>query len=79
MDIDQKLDKLDSHLERIDITLAKQSVVLEDHVKRTTLLEARVIPIEDHVKFLRNLGKFIVYLSSISGLLMVIIKLFGKH
>ena len=39
---DTKLDKIESHLSKIDITLAKQQVSLDEHIKRTNLLEDEV-------------------------------------
>lgn len=43
------LEKMDQRLDNVDITLAKQSVVLEQHVKRTNLLEDEIRPIKKHV------------------------------
>lgn len=40
--INGKLDKLDSRIDNIDITLAKQSVILEDHQRRSIANEANV-------------------------------------
>lgn len=37
--IDVKLDKLDVRVDHIDITLAKQEISLDDHIRRTELLE----------------------------------------
>ena len=44
--IEQKVDKLDHRLDNVDITLAKQHVSLDEHIKRTALLESKVIPLE---------------------------------
>lgn len=40
------LDKMDQRLDNVDVTLAKQSVVLEEHVKRTNLLESKIADLE---------------------------------
>lgn len=36
------LEKLDSRIDNIDITIAKQQVTLDEHVRRTNLLEKKV-------------------------------------
>lgn len=41
-DIGNKLDKLDSRIDNIDITLAKQSVILEEHQRRSIANEQSV-------------------------------------
>jgi hypothetical protein len=40
--VNVKLDKCDERLDKVDITLAKQQVILDEHVKRTNLLEEKV-------------------------------------
>lgn len=45
---------------------------LKDHIRRTEILEERVMPIEDHVKFLRTLAKIII---PIAGLILGYLKL----
>ncbi len=44
-----KLDEMDKRLDNIDVTLAKQHVSLEEHIKRTNLLEEKLDPVEKHV------------------------------
>lgn len=41
-DINSKLDKLDGRVDNIDVTLAKQSVILEEHIKRSLANEQAV-------------------------------------
>lgn len=40
--LDSKLDKLDDRLDGIDKTLIKQEAILDEHVKRTNLLESKM-------------------------------------
>lgn len=54
--------------------LAKYNTLLEEHIKRTAALERRVQPIEDHVKFLRRLGAFIVAISGIVAIFVRFLK-----
>lgn len=45
-----KVDALDGHLDSISQTLAKQEVQLAEHLRRTNNIEARLEPIDTHVK-----------------------------
>ncbi len=40
--VDEKLVKLDSRSDAIDVTLVKQQVILDEHVRRTNLLEQKL-------------------------------------
>jgi len=40
------LEKVDGRVDSIDLTLAKQSIVLADHIRRTEILEAEMKPIK---------------------------------
>lgn len=41
-DANNKLDKLDTRIDNIDVTLAKQQVILEEHMRRSIANEAAV-------------------------------------
>lgn len=58
--IENKIDKVIDHTTSIDITLAKQHLVLEEHIKRTALLEKQVVPIQEHVNFINKLTKLVL-------------------
>lgn len=47
--IEDKIDKVLEKASNTDVTLAKQSVILEEHVRRTEALEAIVMPIKTKV------------------------------
>lgn len=64
--LEDKLDKISDHISDINITLAKQSVILEEHVKRTNLLEEKIKPIERHVVMANGALKLIAALSMIA-------------
>jgi hypothetical protein len=55
----QRWDKLDERLDRIDATLIRNTVTLEEHVRRTNLLESDMKPIKRHVDLI-NAGAKIV-------------------
>jgi hypothetical protein len=78
MSEDQKLDYIVEQIGGINKTLEFQSKQLEEHIKRTAHLEERIIPIEDHVKFIQGLVRLSMYLSTIGGLILGIFKLLRK-
>lgn len=86
--IDDNYDRLTGHIASIDITLAKQSVLLEEHIRRTNLLEDRLegeiikqaealSPIQKHVAGVGFLIKFLGILSTAVGAAVGIYKLLG--
>lgn len=73
--LENKIDKLDERLDSINITLAAQHVCLEDHIKRTALLENEVGPLKSFMNQIMGVGKFIGILSLIFSILAIIYKL----
>lgn len=49
----ERLDMYNAHLERLTVTV-------EEHVRRTNLLEQELKPIKQHVQFINMLAKFAV-------------------
>lgn len=77
----EKLDKIESVLSEQAVTLAKLTVTVEDHVRRTNLLEEDMKPIKRHVVMiegvLKALGVLAIIATIVGGaseLLMVIFK-----
>lgn len=69
------LTSIKDDITELKITSAKQEVNVSEHMKRTTLIEEeqklhreRFIPIEDHIKFQRNLMKLLMFLAGLGGL-----------
>lgn len=80
--LEEKLDKIDGRLSSIDITLAKQEVNLQEHMRRTQLNEQAIekitenlIPINKHVTMLEGVLKFFGVLAVLGSVLTSIIKL----
>lgn len=73
----EKLDKLDIRLGSIDSTLAAQHESLKDHIRRTEILESRIVPVEKHVVMTQGALKFIGILSLLAGIVEVF--LWTKH
>lgn len=54
-----KLEQSDARLNSIDVTLARQHVSLDEHIRRTALLETEVKGIKHHVSMVQGVSKFI--------------------
>lgn len=72
-----KIDYIVQEIGGINKTLDIQAKQLEVHIRRTELLENRLSPIEDHVKFTQGLVKLSVYLAAIGGFILTLLKSFG--
>lgn len=70
-----KLDSIDGRLGSIDVTLAKQNVTLEEHIRRTELLELDVQPIKKHVAMFEGALKLIGAVGLIAGVIASVIAL----
>jgi len=70
------LERLDNNVDQINITLAKQSVVLEEHVKRTNLLEENIKPLQKHVNIVNSLilllGGILALIGAVRGAIEII-------
>jgi hypothetical protein len=64
-----KLDRIDGRLWEIEKTLTTQQVILEDHIRRTELLEAKVLPLERSHSQIVGAMKLLAGLGSILGLI----------
>lgn len=62
-------------LSSLDKTVAKQEVNIADHIRRTQLLEQEVLPIKAHIEQVRGVGKFIVFISVVVGIVTAILAL----
>ena len=74
--IEQKLDRVQDAISRIDVTLVKQHESLVHHIKRTELLEQELVPISKHVHTLNAGLKLIGMLSAGVALAVAIKSLF---
>jgi hypothetical protein len=78
MSTDDKIDYVVEQIGGINKTLEFQAKQLEVHIKRTELIEQRMVPVEDHVKFIQGLVKLSLYLASIGGFVVGVLKLLRK-
>jgi len=76
--LEEKLDKMIEKTASIDVTLAKQSVILDEHVKRSNLLEAKLAPVERHVAVVHGILKLIGVLTALVGAIKGFLTLKGS-
>ncbi len=77
-----KIDRIDERINNIDVTLAghveilkKQAEVLEVHVKRSTMLEEAIKPLQRHVSMTEGIVKFISMLGVLAAITEAVILL----
>jgi tetrahydromethanopterin S-methyltransferase subunit G len=75
--VEERLEKIDSRLEKISETLVRNTSSLEEHMRRTALLEKEVAPITKHVAQLQGAGKLLAYISILAGIIFTIVRLLG--
>jgi hypothetical protein len=70
--IEDKIDKIVEHTAYMDVTLAKQHVSLDEHIKRTTQIEAELLPIKAHVNKVKGAIALLTFLAGITALIEAI-------
>lgn len=69
--IQEKLEKIDSRTDEQAVTLARLTATVEEHVRRTNLLEQKLEPVDTHVKMVQGVGKALLFLAGTAGVLKV--------
>ena len=77
--IEEKLDKIAEHQAEMNVTLGKQSIILEEHVRRTNILEKKIEPIERHVHRVEGVLKFIGLLAVFASIIEACLIAAGKR
>ena len=70
---------MDSRLNNIDVTLAKQSVILTEHVKRSTMLEEQLKPVQKHVAMVDGALRLLGILLVIAGVIAAFWQAWKSH
>jgi hypothetical protein len=74
--IEDKVDVIIYRISNIDITAAKQQVSLDEHIRRTAILESELEPIKNHVAMVHGVLKFIGLVSVVVGVIESITRFF---
>jgi hypothetical protein len=75
---ESKLDRIDERMNSVDVTLAKQSEILDIHVKRTNMLEDSIKPIQRRVAMIDGAVKLLGLLGIVAAIVEAI-ALVVKH
>jgi hypothetical protein len=67
--LEKKIDKVFEKIASIDVTLAKQHVSIDEHIRRTNILENDIRPIKAHVNRVEGALK-VLGASSVIGALI---------
>lgn len=74
--ISEQLEKLDSRLDSIDITLVRNTKDIETHIKRTDLLEQELGPIKAHVAVVslgfKGIAWFCAAIAGLAGFIYIL-------
>ena len=71
-DISSIKDELVSEITDIKVIMAKNTASLEEHIKRTNILEEKIRPIEKHVIMIQGVIKFLLFLSGLAAIVKLI-------
>lgn len=72
MSTDDKLDKIQEDIGEIKTHLAVYNSQLKIHIKRSDMLEKKLVPVEKHVNMVNGALKLIGVLAAIAGIVEVI-------
>jgi len=76
--IEKKVDKIGEDIGEIKVTLAAQHESLKDHMRRTEILEGKVIPLEKHDAMAIGVIKFLGLGGAMAAIVKVILMFAGK-
>lgn len=71
---DQKLDKIQEDVTDIKITMARNTASLEEHMRRTSILESKVEPLEAHRQMMVGAIKLIGLAAAIAAIAEVFLR-----
>lgn len=67
--IEDKIDKITDHMSAIDVTLTAQHVTLQEHIKRTEILENEMKPIQRRMDMVQGAIALIALIGTIIGII----------
>lgn len=65
--IETKIDRVVEHIGSLDVTSAAQHVSLDEHIRRTEILEVKVAPIKKVFDSIIVIGKFLLFVAAIGA------------
>lgn len=76
--LESKIDIISEKITNIDVTLGKQSVILDEHIRRTNILEEKLAPVEKHVHMVNGALKLIGFIALFVGIIQGLLRLIGR-
>jgi hypothetical protein len=76
--IEDKIGKIEDHMQKQEVNLARLTVSVEEHVKRSNLLEAKMKPIEDRVNLVDAAFKIVIALSIMATIIGALYQVIGR-
>jgi transposase-like protein len=70
--VEDKLDIISAKISSIDLTLAAQHISLEQHIKRTNLLEEEIKPVKKHVDMMNGAAKLLSFIAMTAAIIEAI-------
>lgn len=74
--VEDKLDKVADDISHINVTIAKQEVSLKEHIRRTDILEDKIVPIEKHMIMFNGVLKFVGVVALFTGIIEGLLHIF---
>lgn len=82
---EEKLDRILDSLWELKVAQERHSVILDEHHKRSdnlerlvSLVDSRVVPIEQHVQRWAGVGKAVAILAALAAIVMGLTRIFPK-
>lgn len=72
---DKRLEEIERLLASIDKTMALNTAHLDEHIRRTEILEEQIQPIKVHVEQMRGAAKLLAILALIAAIAKVVLSL----
>ena len=75
--ISDRLERIENKLDDVQANTARNTASLEEHMRRTDILEAEIKPLKTHVIVVAALAKIVAFAGAVVGLVAGIAKLRG--
>lgn len=72
--LEEKLDKIVEQIAEINVTMARNTASLDEHIRRTNMLEEKLEPVEKHVIMVNGAAKLLMGLLGLAATAVAIYK-----
>jgi len=78
MTIAERVNEVRKDVQDVKVTMARNTSSLEEHMRRTEILERQIEPLRSHVTMVNGILKFIGFLAVIGGIIDMVVRLVLK-